>query len=449
MAEANNKMASKHPQVILINDNNEDILGAAAIIAEQVSEFRAIPNANNIGKVVEKFQPPVILFALNTVMESIELYSKLVEEKLVSHNHDAILLCKNKESNIAFRACIKGLFDNYFVYQPLYEKFRLKIIVHNALIKHTVKKYEGITDEQFDIIDEELAELIDKGVECKSALSGSIQDCKNKLGQVVSESSEELTNEDPQKVLENIAKNHLAPMLESLEKELQISLDDMVATMVEKKTLATETRVHNQYQANERNKQLQKTVAKKKKRDEQQKLTEGSKEEAKIEANNEESSAIHLSDGNEPAAIDKPQPEQEEFAGEASEPNLITKQKSILVVEDNDLYREMLVKVLGDANYIVSQADDGLAALKLIKTKRYDCIIMDLFMPKLDGLNTTKHINKTGGDNPVPVIALTGNKRKDLFKKWASMGIKGYIIKPSSKAEILEQVEKCVTPDAT
>ncbi|MDC2888586.1 response regulator [Psychrosphaera algicola] len=178
-------------------------------------------------------------------------------------------------------------------------------------------------------------------------------------------------------------------------------------------------------------------------------LTEGSKEEAKIEANKEESSAINLSDGNEPAAIDKPQPEQEEFAGEASEPNSITKQKSILVVEDNDLYREMLVKVLGDANYIVSQADDGLAALKLIKTKRYDCIIMDLFMPKLDGLNTTKHINKTGGDNPVPVIALTGNKRKDLFKKWASMGIKGYIIKPSSKAEILEQVEKCVTPDAT
>lgn len=446
MAEQNNKMASKHPQVILINDNNEDILGAAGIIAEQVTEFRAIPNAKNIGEVVKKYQPPVILFALNTVMESIELYSKLVEEKLVSHGHEAILLCKNKESSIAFRACIKGLFDNYFVYQPLYEKFRLKLIVHSALIKHTVKKYEGITDEQFDTIDEDLAELIDKGVECKSALSGSIQDCKDKLGQVVSGSSAELNSDDPQKVLENIAKNHLGPMLESLEKELQISLDDMVAKMVEKKTLAAETKVHNQFQANERNRKLQSTVAKKKKRDELQASSQSEADDNEINLNDGDDELIELEDIHTEQQPSATVNEQIEEQADVSEDESVVAQKSVLVVEDNDLYREMLVKVLGDAGYKVSQADDGLAALKLIKTKRYDCIIMDLFMPKLDGLNTTKHINKTGGDNPVPVIALTGNKRKDLFKKWASMGIKGYIIKPSSKKEILEQVVKCVGP---
>lgn len=427
MPKPNNAMASRHPQVILINDSDEDILGAAAIISEQVKEFRAITFDKDTNKVITKFKPPVILFALNTVMDSIELYAKLVEEKTVSHDHDAILLCKNKESGIAFRACIKGLFDNYFVYQPLYEKFRLKIVVHNALIKHTVKKYEGITDEQFDTIDEELAELIDKGVETKNALSGSIEDCRAQIDKVVNDSVEGMTDEEssPKGVLEEIAKNHLGPLLESLEQELMSSLDGMVAKMIEKKQQAAEAKLVNQDNSNSRNKKLQETVTN--------------------QANNTADSddLIQLDDGS--AAPDTPD-NVIQLLDDGQEDEQPVKQKSVLVVEDNDLYREMLVKVLGDANYRVSEADDGLAALKRIKGERFDCILMDLFMPKLDGLNTTKHINKTGGDDPVPVIALTGNKRKDLFKKWASMGIKGYIIKPSSRSEILEQVEKCIGP---
>lgn len=436
MPKKKDAIASRHPQVILINDNSEDIVGAAAIIAEQIEEFRVIPFDKDTVRVIQKFTPPVILFALNTVMESIELYSQLVEDKVVAHGHDAILLCKNKESGVAFRACIKGLFDNYFVYQPLYEKFRLKIVVHNALLKHTVQKYQGITDEQFDTIDEELAELIDKGVETKNGLSGQIEDCKAKIDKVVNETAEDMAEDadSPRKVLEAIAQNHLGPLLESLEQELMASLDGMVAKMVEKKTLAAEAKLANNSKNSVRGNKLQTTV-----HNNFQRQQAEAEAKAKAQANGEVSSdgaaeedTIDLVDDELDVLEDLP----EEGSGESK--------KTVLVVEDNDLYREMLVKVLGDAGYKVSQADDGIAALKLIKQKRYDCILMDLFMPKLDGLNTTKHINKTGGDNPSPVIALTGNKRKDLFKKWAAMGIKSYIIKPSSKGEILEQVEKCM-----
>ena len=115
---------------------------------------------------------------------------------------------------------------------------------------------------------------------------------------------------------------------------------------------------------------------------------------------------------------------------------------SILVVEDNKLYRDMISNVLSKESYRVDEAEDGLCALNKIKDNRYDLILMDLFMPNLDGLNATKKIRQLSKGIDTPVIALTGNKNKELVKKWANYGLKGYIIKPSTKTEILSVVKK-------
>ena len=59
-------------------------------------------------------------------------------------------------------------------------------------------------------------------------------------------------------------------------------------------------------------------------------------------------------------------------------------------------------------------------------------------------LNTTKRIQQLNEGKDLPVIALTGNKRKDLVKKWVSFGLKGYLMKPSNKKDILEAVNKAL-----
>ena len=63
-------------------------------------------------------------------------------------------------------------------------------------------------------------------------------------------------------------------------------------------------------------------------------------------------------------------------------------------------------------------------------------------MPHLDGLNTTKHIRQVGKNKKTPVIALSGNKNKAIVKKWACHGLAGYIVKPSTKDEILSVVNR-------
>jgi len=393
-------LSSRHPKVILIHDSDEDILGAASIIAEQVDDFRAVHLDQETAKLLDECKPAVILFAMQSVAESIELYAELVADQTLNHIHQSILMCKNKESGVAFRACIKGLFDNYFVYQPLYEKFRLKMIVHAALVySATTSKYKGFEEEQLEKVDDELAELIEKGGACKKLLLDSIQDCKESLKQVSIEveNSPQPAPISQKEMLEDITRSHVEPLLESLEKNIIASLGGLVSELIEHRR--------------DNKDQSQATLE---------------------EIENEEKKAALAAYQNKP-----------NNAGLVNDTVAkVTEPKSVLVVEDNELYRDMLIRVLSKEKLKVDQAVDGMDALKKIKDKGYDCILMDLFMPKMDGLNATKQIKKITGGKDIPVIALTGNKKKELIRKWASCGIKSYIVKPSSREEIMSAVNK-------
>lgn len=403
MAVNHATLSSRHPKVLLIHDSDEDILGAASIIAEQVDDFRAIHFDDKTSRQLKKYKPVVILFAMQTVNESIELYAELVANQTLVHIHQSILLCKNKESGIAFRTCIKNLFDNYFVYQPLYEKFRLKMIVHAALVfSANTSKYKGFEEEQLEQVDEDLAQLIEQGGECRKVLLDSIQECKDTIKEATlkADATPSTPEVSQQEMLEQITKSHVEPLLESLEENILSSLDGLVSSMVD--------------QRRENHERSQQTLD-------------------KIEtAAKQEGLATHKASVTKHNGKAESDINEEEVNGAAA----------ILVVEDNEMYRDMLVRVLSKEKWRVDVAIDGIDGLKKIRDNRYDCILMDLFMPKMDGLNATKQIKKVSGGRDIPVIALTGNKKKELIKKWASCGIKSYIVKPSSKNEILTAVNK-------
>ncbi|AQS39705.1 Response regulator receiver domain protein [Shewanella psychrophila] len=393
------KLACRQPKVIMIYENEDDILGAASIIADQVDEYRTVMLNSEIGDKIQIIKPSVLLFALANVQRSIELYTKLINDLHVDYPHYGILLCKNRESGVAFRCCIKGLFDNYFVYQPLYEKFRLKMIVHNGLqISQSVEQYKGFNEEQFEFIGEELTALIDAGGECKQSLLDSISKCKQQMKKAEASLIEEnkRANISSKALIEKMNKTHIEPLLAELESNIKIGLDGMLQQLLAKQL--------------------------------------GLKD---LENRSLEMSSIKALD---------PQMILEALSPEASlseETIEITDNaKRILVVEDNQIYREMLVKVLTKEAYRVDEAADGLSALTKIRNNQYSLILMDLFMPNLDGINTTKQIKTINGGEEVPVIALTGNKNKELIKKWAEQGLQGYILKPSSKHEILDAVSR-------
>ena len=111
----------------------------------------------------------------------------------------------------------------------------------------------------------------------------------------------------------------------------------------------------------------------------------------------------------------------------------------ILLVEDQDELRELVKNFLLKNKYVVDEASDGDKALELLNLNRYDCVVLDLNLPKVDGIEVTKIIRKQ--ENPVPIIMLTA--RSQIYDKLTGFdtGADDYITKPFDMKELLARIK--------
>ena len=116
----------------------------------------------------------------------------------------------------------------------------------------------------------------------------------------------------------------------------------------------------------------------------------------------------------------------------------------ILLVEDNPVNRRLAQHVLEKEGYTVVAADNGAAALKTLERKRFDLVLMDVQMPRMDGIETTTAIRNrekiTGGYTPI--VALTAHAMVGDRERCLKAGMDGYLIKPIQPATLLEAIER-------
>ncbi|HEX9679765.1 MAG TPA: response regulator [Candidatus Saccharimonadales bacterium] len=123
-----------------------------------------------------------------------------------------------------------------------------------------------------------------------------------------------------------------------------------------------------------------------------------------------------------------------------------------LLVEDypsiQDIYRE----VIEDNNHKVDVVSDGEAALKKLKDNTYDLIILDILLPKVDGLEFMKRLVARPGDRP-KVLALSDFDKPELVKEMRQLGVVDYLIKvnytPHQLVKLLEMYASGELPDDT
>ncbi|MBE9541911.1 MAG: response regulator [Proteobacteria bacterium] len=115
--------------------------------------------------------------------------------------------------------------------------------------------------------------------------------------------------------------------------------------------------------------------------------------------------------------------------------------QKILVVEDNQDNRELVVKVLKINGYKVIEAVDGEEALEKTKTENPDLILMDLFIPKIDGYEVTRRLKSDRDLKHIPVIALTAHAMKGDMEVALAAGCDGYMPKPIDVRELPKQIE--------
>lgn len=104
--------------------------------------------------------------------------------------------------------------------------------------------------------------------------------------------------------------------------------------------------------------------------------------------------------------------------------------KRILIVEDNPISMDLVYDLLEVSGYQVDKATDGFEALKLVKEKPYDLILMDIQLPGLDGLTATRILKEDPKTKEIPVIALTAHAMDGDDERALNAGCDGYIPKP-------------------
>lgn len=113
--------------------------------------------------------------------------------------------------------------------------------------------------------------------------------------------------------------------------------------------------------------------------------------------------------------------------------------RRVIVAEDESLIRIDIVETLRDNGFdVVGEAGDGETAVALAKELQPDLIVMDVKMPKLDGISAAEQINK---EHIAPVVLLTAFSQKELVERATEAGALAYVVKPFTPNDLIPAVE--------
>ncbi|NWF98607.1 MAG: response regulator [Nitrospirae bacterium] len=115
--------------------------------------------------------------------------------------------------------------------------------------------------------------------------------------------------------------------------------------------------------------------------------------------------------------------------------------RKILVVEDNQDSRELVVKVLKNKGYQMIEAEDGEQAIEKAIAESPNLILLDISLPKLSGYEVAKKLKEMDEFKDIPIIAFTAHAMKGDREKVLIAGFEGYISKPVNVRELPNQIK--------
>lgn len=123
---------------------------------------------------------------------------------------------------------------------------------------------------------------------------------------------------------------------------------------------------------------------------------------------------------------------------------------SVLVVEDNRPNRILIEALLDALGCDVGLASSGAEALELAGRERFDLVLMDIHMPKMDGIETLRRLRSQAGPNAMtPVAAITANAYDDDHKTFYDAGVAAILVKPISSIRLAEVINACIGADGS
>lgn len=381
----NNNLITR-PDVLMIYEDKGNVELAVKQIIDLSLSFKSFKLAQQSISEINKFEPKVLLISSNDVKRSIQFYIEYLESSEQDITpHSAVLLINNRETLCAYLACENNLFDDYVIINPLNEPYRLKLVlIHQLKIMDDLKSngLEELTSKG----DEQLASCIEHGVALKRTFQSEVDGCKDNILEKIATS---LNESETKAVLEKI----ISISLDELNSNLSSNFDDVIDRLLQFK---------------------------------------------------EDNKAIHqdISELNAPKKKTADGVNTESLLASTEDTNKNVLRYKLLIAEPSELFSQVIHEIFSDTAFKFIIVNDGAVALEKIKELKPDVVLLAYDLPSFTGLDITRVIRKEG--NSVPIIAYTHQRDLGVIKRWITLGLSGYLIKPSKRSLLLKSVNQAI-----
>ena len=115
---------------------------------------------------------------------------------------------------------------------------------------------------------------------------------------------------------------------------------------------------------------------------------------------------------------------------------------NLLIVDDSTSMRQMVAFALSSGGYNVKEAEDGQAALDIAKTAKFDAVVTDVNMPRMDGIELIRQLRQLPDYKVTPLLMLTTESGGLAFHLLVAAGATGWLVKPFDPEQLLATVRK-------
>ena len=375
--------------IMIASDNAADAAQVKALLHTEFQHVHISIAPDAVPGDFVRYRPNVLVLAFNTLEKSEHYYLELYRlcEEVHQQPLRTVILCNRHEIGRVYELCKKKYFDDYILFWPMNEdSSRLAMSLHHLFHDLSTVRTQGATMGEFYTHARHLVEL-------ERTLHLQIE----QGGQRIEVTSQAIAH----------AAQEVGTALDGFSRRL---ISGALPDMVEVKS------------------------------------AEGMKNEInrlkREEVQPQFSAAIETTQPLKQWA-EKLQQECEPYLKSARVLNAIAEsiRPTILVVDDDEIQRIILNKLLTARNYSLLFARDGIEALNVLKNKHPNLILMDIMMPNMNGMEATRQLKANPEFAEIPVIMITGKSEGEVVTDCMKAGAVDFVVKPYEHATLLSKID--------
>lgn len=376
--------------ILVASDNRSDAEAITKLFEDEFEKILTTTDADAAAQDFDRHRPDILVLGFNTLEKAERYYLGLYRccTMVQQHPHRTIILCNKDEVRRVYELCKKNYFDDYVLFWPMtYDMSRLAMTVHHALRELADLRTGGPTALGFAAQARRMAELenlldmrLAEGSRRATVANRAIAQAERDIGIALDGFSQHLIGGALPHAVTIQDPDALCHEIDRLKREqVAAPLSAAAASAGPLKTWADDLR---------------------------------------------KDCAPYLEASRALGAL----------AGRV--------RATVLVVDDDELQRNIIGKILAAENYRLVFAGNGIEALNVMRKMRPDLVLMDVQMPELDGIEVMRRLKAAPEFANIPVVMITGRSERDVVRESLQAGASGFVVKPFERETLLAKVKQ-------